>query len=501
MATFEDLNRVAEDGAGGGSSSRSPRWSGGRRGRRGRDLPSQPRGRASPKTPTRGPLRCGARGARRPQSRRSTKSDDDKPWWIDRARATLGTGGGTRYRVGSMVTEVRGDEKDRAGRNQPRRPPPRRRGCISVPSRTREPVPAFRDERNREFAGRRLVLVATVWPKRPRSARRERSIAGARGSARDARRARDPASVSQEPPSVVRARARRVEHVRCLPPRASRRVICAETGSPVPPRSAWRPSARRHPSDSTSALDAAMSDPARIPDSQRSSGTGSRPDGDAAGASASTPPRADDRPKLELTGSMKKRRRKAEAKQTMKGMKNLIGEVKSKRAEEKRREQEETFPAPPVATSGPASASVPARSPPPPPRVRGGLVTPPATPSPPRHLPAVPERGDAGASLSPYSTATQDEAASALLVAADRAYADGRVDDAARYYEGAAAENGSGWAPLMALRAHEGNLERARRRSARRRRRRATPRRLPCAPWRTRSENSSGRGGGGGEGG
>ena len=163
-----------------------------------------------------------------------------------------------------------------------------------------------------------------------------------------------------------------------------------------------------------------------------------------------------------MTGSMKKRRRKAEAKQTMKGMKNLIGEVRSKRAEEKRREQEETFPAPPVATSGPASASVPARSPPPSPsssrRPRHPTGNP---PPPPRHLPAVPERGDAGASLSPYSTATQDEAASALLVAADRAYADGRVDDAARYYEGAAAENGSGWAPLMALRAHEGNLERA----------------------------------------
>ena len=202
-----------------------------------------------------------------------------------------------------------------------------------------------------------------------------------------------------------------------------------------------------------------MSDPAHIPDPPRSSGTGSRPDGDAAGASASTPPRADDRPKLELTGSMKKRRRKAEAKQTMKGMKNLIGEVKSKHAEEKRREQEETFPAPPVATFGPASASVPACSPPPSPsssrRPRHPTGNP---PPPPRHLPAVPERGDAGASLLPYSTATQDEAASALLVAADRAYADGRVDDAARYYEGAAAENGSGWAPLMALRAHEGNL-------------------------------------------
>ena len=38
---------------------------------------------------------------------------------------------------------------------------------------------------------------------------------------------------------------------------------------------------------------------------------------------------------------------------------------------------------------------------------------------------------------------------------------EGRVDDAARYYEGAAAENGAGWAPLMALRAHEGDLERA----------------------------------------
>ena len=247
------------------------------------------------------------------------------------------------------------------------------------------PRPAFRDERNREFAGRRLVREVTVWPAvfapvgTPRALHCGRARVGERRTTRTRPRVRLTRTSERRP---RRARGASSSFGVCPHARASRRVIARRRASPVPPRSAWRSSARRHPSDPTSALDAAMSDPARIPDPQRSSGTGSRPDGDAAGASASTPPRADDRPKLELTGSMKKRRRKAEAKQTMKGMKNLIGEVRSKRAEEKRREQEETFPAPPVATSGPASASVPARSPPPPPRVRGGLVTPPATPSP-----------------------------------------------------------------------------------------------------------------------
>ena len=148
--------RVIEPGVRGGR--------GGRRGRRGRDLPSQPRGRASPKTPTRGPLRCGARAARRPQSRADRRNRTTMSCGSI-ARATS-TGGGTRYRVGSMVTEVRGDEKDRAGRNQPRGAAlaAASGGHLEVPSRTREPAAAFRDERNREFAGRRLVREVTVWP-------------------------------------------------------------------------------------------------------------------------------------------------------------------------------------------------------------------------------------------------------------------------------------------------------------------------------------------------
>ena len=389
--------------------------------------------------------------ARRVVHRRAPIDEIGRRCHADRSRARhLGTGGGTRYRVGSMVTEVSGDEKDRAGRNQPRGAA---LAAASGASRCRaervSPRPAFRDE---QIANSPVVdsSKVTVWPPFSlRSARRGRSVRARAGrrETHDAHATPRPSHKNLRASSA--ARARRVGLVRRLPPRARVASCNSRDGhQPVPPRSAWRSSARRHPSDPTSALDAAMSDPARIPDPQRSSGTGSRPDGDAAGASASTPPRADDRPKLELTGSMKKRRRKAEAKQTMKGMKNLIGEVRSNARGEATRAGGD-FPGAPVATSGPASAPPPSRVLLPPPLELSGPRLTGNPPPPPRHLPAVP-RGDASASLSPYSTATQDEAASALSWPRVRGWSRRRRRAVLR---GRGGGERLGWAPLMALRA------------------------------------------------
>ena len=159
----------------------------------------------------------------------------------------------------------------------------------------------------------------------------------------------------------------------------------------------------------------------------------------------------------EMTKSAKKRQRKAEAKAAMRGMKTLIGDVKQGLAEKKQREaahEGDVTPTEPEQETAPEAVTpaVPKdfRSPKPDEEERAA--------SPPRTSPDE-KRKRLGESRSrnPYATATESAAASALLSEAHAAYAERRVADAARLYEGAAAENGAGYAPLMALRAHEGD--------------------------------------------
>ena len=60
-------------------------------------------------------------------------------------------------------------------------------------------------------------------------------------------------------------------------------------------------------------------------------------------------------------------------------------------------------------------------------------------------------------SLDPYATDAEVKKAKALLAAGDTAFSGKRLKDAARLYQGAATENGSGYGPLLALRLHEGD--------------------------------------------
>ena len=173
----------------------------------------------------------------------------------------------------------------------------------------------------------------------------------------------------------------------------------------------------------------------------------------------------------EMTKSAKKRQRKAEAKAALRGMKTLIGDVKQGMAEKKQRE---------AAREGDATSTEPEPETAPEPvpererltvpeahRSRSSLDEKTPASSPPREK--TPDekretRNDSetpSRSRNPYATATESAAASALLAEAHAAYAERRVADAARLYEGAAAENGAGYAPLMALRAHEGDATQA----------------------------------------
>ena len=171
----------------------------------------------------------------------------------------------------------------------------------------------------------------------------------------------------------------------------------------------------------------------------------------------------------EMTKSAKKRRRKAEAKAALRGMKTLIGDVKQGMAEKKQREAARegdatsTEPEPETAPEPvPERDAVPEAH-----RSRSSLDEKTPASSPPREK--TPDekretRNDSetpSRSRNPYATATESAAASALLAEAHAAYAERRVADAARLYEGAAAENGAGYAPLMALRAHEGDATQA----------------------------------------
>ena len=167
----------------------------------------------------------------------------------DRSRARhLGTGGGTRYRVGSMVTEVRGEEKDRAGRNQPRGAAlaAASGGHHEVPSRTREP--AARVPRRAESRIRR----SSTRPRSDRLARRFRSgrhAASAPLRARAGRRETHDAHATPRPShknlrASSAARARRVELVRRLPPRA-RVASCNSRGDGHRPSRPDRRGARR----------------------------------------------------------------------------------------------------------------------------------------------------------------------------------------------------------------------------------------------------------------
>jgi len=171
----------------------------------------------------------------------------------------------------------------------------------------------------------------------------------------------------------------------------------------------------------------------------------------------------------EMTKSAKKRQRKAEAKAALRGMKTLIGDVKQGMAEKKQREAARegdatsTEPEPETAPEPvPERDEVPEAH-----RSRSSLDEKTPASSPPREK--TPDekretRNDSetpSRSRNPYATATESAAASALLAEAHAAYAERRVADAARLYEGAAAENGAGYAPLMALRAHEGDATQA----------------------------------------
>ena len=173
----------------------------------------------------------------------------------------------------------------------------------------------------------------------------------------------------------------------------------------------------------------------------------------------------------EMTKSAKKRQRKAEAKAALRGMKTLIGDVKQGMAEKKQREAARegdatsTEPEPETAPEPvPERDAVPEAH-----RSRRSLDEKTPASSPPRETPPPPDekrvtRNDSetpSRSRNPYATATESAAASALLAEAHAAYAERRVADAARLYEGAAAENGAGYAPLMALRAHEGDATQA----------------------------------------
>jgi hypothetical protein len=156
----------------------------------------------------------------------------------------------------------------------------------------------------------------------------------------------------------------------------------------------------------------------------------------------------------EMTKSAKKRQRKAEAKAAMRGMKTLIGDVKQGLAEKKQREaahEGDVTPTEPEQETAPETVT--------PAIPKDGSPTPDEeerAASPPRPSPDEKRLGESR-SRNPYATATESAAASALLSEAHAAYASRRVADAARLYEGAAAENGAGYAPLMALRAHEGD--------------------------------------------
>ena len=173
----------------------------------------------------------------------------------------------------------------------------------------------------------------------------------------------------------------------------------------------------------------------------------------------------------EMTKSAKKRQRKAEAKAALRGMKTLIGDVKQGMAEKKQREAARegdatsTEPEPETAPEPvPERDAVPEAH-----RSRRSLDEKTPASSPPRETPPPPDekretRNDSetpSRSRNPYATATESAADSALLAEAHAAYAERRVADAARLYEGAAAENGAGYAPLMALRAHEGDATQA----------------------------------------
>ena len=83
-------------------------------------------------------------------------------------------------------------------------------------------------------------------------------------------------------------------------------------------------------------------------------------------------------------------------------------------------------------------------------------TTPSGTPAPGSSTPAPPGAASKK-SLDPYATETERAAADALLAEGHRAFADARFADAARLYSGASAENGSGYAPLLSLRAHQGD--------------------------------------------
>ena len=166
----------------------------------------------------------------------------------------------------------------------------------------------------------------------------------------------------------------------------------------------------------------------------------------------------------EMTKSAKKRQRKAEAKAALRGMKTLIGDVKQGMAEKKQREAARegdatsTEPEPETAPEPvPERDAVPEAH-----RSRRSLDEKTPASSPPRETPPPPDekrvtRNDSetpSRSRNPYATATESAAASALLAEAHAAYAERRVADAARLYEGAVgAENGAGYAPPMALRA------------------------------------------------
>ena len=174
--------------------------------------------------------------ARRVVHRRAPIDEIGRRCHADRSRARhLGTGGGTRYRVGSMVTEVSGDEKDRAGRNQPRGAAlaAASGGHLEVPSRTREP--AARVPRRAESRIRR----SSTRPRSDRLARRFRS--GRHAASAPCGRARvGERRTTRTRPRVrlTRTSERRPRRARgasssfgvCPHARASRRVIRAETG-------------------------------------------------------------------------------------------------------------------------------------------------------------------------------------------------------------------------------------------------------------------------------
>ena len=191
-----------------------------------------------------------------------------------------------------------------------------------------------------------------------------------------------------------------------------------------------------------------------------------------AGSGARTPPEAE-APEPRPTGSMKKRARRAEAKEARKGMKSLMGEVKARRAAEATATRRDAgHPSGPAAERpAAASASASASSS----RTRSNASASSSSSSPSSSAAANPPGADdapPGAATDPtspptpvgiaplraYATAPQNAASKTLLAAADVAWTERRVEDAARLYEGAAAENGAGYAQLMALRAHEGDL-------------------------------------------